>query len=343
MHLSNNSDLPSGLLGGVILGFSSSALLFGTGKITGISGIFENVVLFENLQGNLAYIMGLVVSGWGVSIFRPESFGNQGTTGKLSPAEIVLAGVMVGFGTRLGSGCTSGHGLCGLSRLSPRSLVAVGTFMAAGALSAYVANETTLLDPLKSADRAIELLTHNQYFGLSAAILSASGIYFVWNKKNAKLTSNSTFDFGENATCFLTSVIFGIGLAVSGMCDPARVQGFLNFSGSKGWDISLMGVMGAGVAINFLFANVMKTFDLSTPFIKNPKRLTAVIKMGAHEDNLKIDRKLIIGSLIFGLGWGLAGVCPGPAMVGFGGRVSDAMLFMPAMMAGIVIQKLFNF
>jgi uncharacterized membrane protein YedE/YeeE len=342
MHIAENSNLPAGLLGGVILGLSSSALLFGTGKINGISGIFENFVLFENMHGNIAYVMGLIASGWGISMLRPESFGNQSAVGVFSPAELVLAGVLVGFGSRLGSGCTSGHGLCGLSRLSPRSLAAVGTFMATGALSAYVTKETTLLDPLKSADRAIELLTHSQYFGLSAAVLSASGLYFFWNKNNAKLPSSSSFDLGENITCFLTSAVFGLGLAVSGMCDPARVQGFLNFSGRTGWDISLIGVMGAGVVVNFIFRNIMTTFNLSTPFIRNPKKLSAVIKMGAHDDNLKIDRKLIFGSAIFGLGWGMAGMCPGPALVGFGGRISDALLFIPAMMTGIIFQKLLN-
>ena len=101
------------MTGGCILGLSTSALLFATGKITGISGIFENVIVAEIWHGNFAYIAGLCVAGLGMAYEKPEVFGAEI---HMSHLQLAAAGLLVGFGTRMGSGCTSGHGLCGLSR-----------------------------------------------------------------------------------------------------------------------------------------------------------------------------------------------------------------------------------
>jgi uncharacterized membrane protein YedE/YeeE len=108
-------------------------LLF-TGKITGISGIVggqfspqRGVVSWRGL-----FVAGLLVGGVIMAAASPESFAN--TAGR-SAGVVAIAGLLVGFGTRLGNGCTSGHGVCGISRMSNRSLVSTGSFIAAGALS----------------------------------------------------------------------------------------------------------------------------------------------------------------------------------------------------------------
>jgi uncharacterized membrane protein YedE/YeeE len=124
----------SALAGGVLIGLASIWLLAANGRIAGISGILHG--LFAQPPGGrgwrIAFLAGLLVAGiaWSL-IFQTQN--NESSLGVM-----VLAGLLVGFGTRLGGGCTSGHGVCGLGRLSLRSLVAVIVFMAAGMLSVYV-------------------------------------------------------------------------------------------------------------------------------------------------------------------------------------------------------------
>ena len=126
----------SALLGGALLGVSACLLLLALGRIAGISGIVAG--LLAPVRGDrswrLAFVLGLVA---GCLLVRLGGSDAQPTLTASVP-ELVLAGLLVGFGTRLGNGCTSGHGVCGLARLSPRSLAATATFMAAGAVTVFV-------------------------------------------------------------------------------------------------------------------------------------------------------------------------------------------------------------
>jgi len=122
------------LMGGALIGVAVSLMLLWNGRVTGISGIVYG--LLTPVKGDIAwrasFVLGLVGGGLVLHFMRPESFSGALLTGTGS---IVVAGLLVGFGTVLGSGCTSGHGVCGISRLSPRSLVATISFIAAGILS----------------------------------------------------------------------------------------------------------------------------------------------------------------------------------------------------------------
>lgn len=125
------------LLGGSIIGVSVSLMLFWNGRVTGISGILYG--LFRKAPGDTAwrfyFLGGLILGGIILQILRPESFGSN----ELSVNWTVgFAGLLVGFGTTLGSGCTSGHGVCGISRLSPRSLIATLIFIGSGVLTVSV-------------------------------------------------------------------------------------------------------------------------------------------------------------------------------------------------------------
>jgi uncharacterized membrane protein YedE/YeeE len=127
------------LFGGLLIGLSASAMLLLDGKIAGISGILAGVL--KPVRGDtlwrVCFLAGLLAGGMLLRIFLPTAF-NFGIIRPLPM--LIIAGLLVGFGTRLGSGCTSGHGVCGISRLSPRSLVATGTFIIAGALVVYLVN-----------------------------------------------------------------------------------------------------------------------------------------------------------------------------------------------------------
>lgn len=134
-----SAEIVSPLLGGALIGAAASVLLLASGRVAGISGIFGG--LLEPRPGDVgwraAFVGGLVLAGViGVAV-APGAFAMEI---ERSPGALAFGGLLVGFGTRLGNGCTSGHGVCGLSRFSPRSLASVVTFMLTGGLAAFVVN-----------------------------------------------------------------------------------------------------------------------------------------------------------------------------------------------------------
>jgi uncharacterized membrane protein YedE/YeeE len=124
-------------LGGVLVGVAATVLLLGLGRIAGVSGIFAGALAARpgETLWRVAFVLGLVAGGVAFARFAPEAFA---LPAERSLAVVGLAGALVGFGTRLGSGCTSGHGVCGVSRLSPRSLVATLSFVLTGGLTVFV-------------------------------------------------------------------------------------------------------------------------------------------------------------------------------------------------------------
>lgn len=125
------------LLGGLLIGLAAALYLLGVGRVAGISGIAADALgLVRNGQRRMAlvFVIGLLSGAWlAASLIRRPEVAIEGSTGLL-----IVAGLLVGFGTRWGSGCTSGHGVCGLARLSKRSLTATGLFMATAALTVWV-------------------------------------------------------------------------------------------------------------------------------------------------------------------------------------------------------------
>jgi uncharacterized membrane protein YedE/YeeE len=123
----------SALLGGVLIGIAASLLLLTDGRIAGISNIFAGVLrpVRGDVAWRLAFLCGLLAAGALGLYFAPEKI----AVAPRSIALLAVAGLVVGVGTRLANGCTSGHGVCGVSRLSPRSLIATATFIATGVLT----------------------------------------------------------------------------------------------------------------------------------------------------------------------------------------------------------------
>jgi uncharacterized protein len=124
--------------GGAMIGAASALLLLTHGRIAGISGALGSLLppgAARDRDWRLAFLGGLLAAGVVAAAIAPDAVG---ASVRSTPA-VIVAGLLVGFGTRLGSGCTSGHGVCGVSRLSTRSLVAVATFMTTGAITTWVA------------------------------------------------------------------------------------------------------------------------------------------------------------------------------------------------------------
>jgi hypothetical protein len=127
--------LAESLAGGVLIGAASSGLLLVNGRIAGISGIWARATARGAQPWQWAFLAGLLAAGAGAALARLPV--PQALTAQSLPL-LAVAGVVVGFGTRLSGGCTSGHGVCGLARLSPRSLAAVLVFMGVAALTVFI-------------------------------------------------------------------------------------------------------------------------------------------------------------------------------------------------------------
>ncbi len=126
----------SALAGGILIGVAAALLLLLTGRMAGVSGILGGLVDERgDRDWRVAFLAGLVAGGLLLAALTPGAFTIAVAR---SPGALAVAGLLVGIGSQLGSGCTSGHGVCGIGRGSPRGLVATATFMVVGALTVYV-------------------------------------------------------------------------------------------------------------------------------------------------------------------------------------------------------------
>ena len=133
----------------------------------------------------------------------------------------------------------------------------------------------------------------------------------------------------KNIIGLFAGLLFGIGLLISGMTDPAKVQGFLDVFGA--WDISLALVMGGGLIVALVGVQLAKRQQSSWigTSIDMPSKTT-------------INKKLLIGAMLFGIGWGLVGICPGPGIVLLGTGQWQAYIFIPAMIVGMLMYQWFE-
>lgn len=208
----------------------------------------------------------------------------------------IIGGLLVGWGTRMGNGCTSGHGVCGMPRLAPRSIVATMTFMATGFGIATLRYYVPFLTGGPSfGDNYVEVW---RWIALAILILG-NIIAFIL----VAMTKGRRVELAIN---YILGLLFGFGLVISGMCRVSKIQNFLIIGDA--WDPSLIFVMMSAVAINFF------TFNYALFRMKKP--ILAGEKFGVPARGV-VDLRLIGGAAIFGLGWGLGGLCPGPGVIVF--------------------------
>jgi len=127
-----------------------------------------------------------------------------------------------------------------------------------------------------------------------------------------------------NLNAFVVGLLFGLGLIISGMTDPSKVIGFLDLAGA--WDPSLAFVMGGAVVIGAVAFTIAKKRQRS--LLGAPMLLSSATGL---------DSRLLLGSLVFGIGWGMSGFCPGPAVVGAAAGQPKAWIFVAAMLAGMAL------
>lgn len=132
-----------------------------------------------------------------------------------------------------------------------------------------------------------------------------------------------------NLTALLAGIIFGLGLILSGMSNPEKVLGFLDIAGN--WDPSLGLVMGGAIAITLPAFLLLKK--------RKSSFLSQTMQWPTRTD---VDKRLIVGSVLFGIGWGIAGFCPGPALLSISTGTIEALIFFASMLAGMALFKFYE-
>ena len=299
------------LFGGALIAVSSSLNYIFFGKITGLSGYLSYVLGFKFgpiFHLRLCFLVGMVTvvdlyynfSGrymWGLEVLDKEE--------DINIVSWILGGLLIGIGVRWGGGCTSGHGVCGLPRYSKRSLIAVCTFMSTGIATASINAAIGPLPPELKFDQ------NSKYFYsiLPRIVLSlyqltalAYILYYLF-KSRSRVQQLSPIAY------FTLGCILGMGLLISGMCRRQKILHFLALN--KDWDPSLGFVMVSAVGINLV------TFQYII------RRKSAILAEEIDLPDTYIDKGIFLGPAMFGVGWGLTGLCPGPALtnitvLGFG-------------------------
>jgi uncharacterized membrane protein YedE/YeeE len=314
----------SALAGGLVLGSMVVAKRLNAGKNLGISGETKAFARGQGKATNASFLLGLIAAGY----LAPTILGAQAQVAMVEAPRAIIAGALVGFGSSLGCGCTSGHGISGNGQLLVRSMVYTCVFMAVGAAvvaatgtldELHVSQATKTLDAVAHSPEAKRLL----YGKVLAAGVAIQAILYTFAKREGGGVTDVVKRL-EMVSEHFAGLFFGLGLVISGMTNPAKVAGFLAVT-SKAFDPSLMFVMGGALALvvsaRFFARNVLGVTrpSMARAFTTAPKY---------------VDNKLLLGAVLFGAGWGLAGICPGPGLVSLSSGGREITLWCAAYLLG---------
>jgi uncharacterized protein len=342
------------------IGLSAVTLLLSNGDVMGCSSIVASILnplsTIENEHHRWKFVfLGSFVIAVNIMTTIATSFISNEETIMLSPSTsspiaFAIGGLLVGIGTRLGNGCTSGHGVCGLGRFSQRSFIAVLSFLLSGVTTAtFISSPNTPWSALTAflRNQNLSKLPNTSSVLSSAVLLFSAGlalISYMQNSKSASQSGQSTSLIYQRKSygSAISGALFAIGLGISGMSQTNKVQGFLdlnplfrNVSGS--YDPTLLTVLGSAVPVSALGYMWQR-------YLKNNHRLTwCGLDWSGIPNRTDIDVPLVIGSIIFGIGWGLVGLCPGPGVWSTAAGVVDIVyIWSPAFLIGSYIGKKIN-
>ncbi|OJD10698.1 hypothetical protein ACJ73_09718 [Blastomyces percursus] len=295
------------VLGAVLLHQGSSGLLQHNGRIFGISSLLSGSVVKPS-RDNLPIVGGLVSSIIPIYYFAPSllpTYPPLGATWEAALATLAT-GFAVGWGTKNESGCTSGHMLCGLSRLSPRSAIATSVFFITALITSNLRNtipacpggQPCYLPSYPSPERTAFML---------GAVLLAQFTNSIIVPRLPK-SKNSTTMYN-----YIAGLQFGLGLLISGLANPAKVLGFFSWFDWSKFDPSLALVMLFAVVPNLISYMKLRT-EYGDENGKKPPTLAEKFQLPTAT-LADIDWRFIAGGIAFGVGWGLNGVCPGPGLL----------------------------
>jgi uncharacterized protein len=335
----------------IVLGLGSTVLLLTNGDIMGASGILSPIFIqpkdtWNTQRWKFVFVASFIGAANGyLLLVLGDTHALQQDQDMMSSPSIMrypMAGLLVGFGTRLGNGCTSGHGISGLARWSRRSLAAVGTFMASAMVTASLwsppeflqrivtqpsSHDTISSSSSSSSSGSIQgngIVLATTLLPLLAATAMKCGHFFA--KSGGQVPQSS-----KMIGAFFSGGLFATGLAVSGMILPSKVMGFLNvstiFSSSRAYyDPTLAFVMMGGLMVSFVGYQYKKYMRREKPIMAEQYNIPT---------NTVIDLRLLLGASCFGIGWGLVGLCPGPALFQAStGNLTVLYYWMPSFLVG---------
>jgi uncharacterized protein len=296
------------LLGGVAIGLSIAAHALVFGRVTGVSGHLNRALRSER-PADALLLAGLALGGL---LAAPSA--STSAALPLLPARLAVAGALVAVGSSLAAGCTSGHAVCGVARLSPRSLLAAPVFVGVAIATSRAADTVQVLlrAAANTAPGEPALVTAGiprDLFAPYGAVLALQGACLVLMRQSPAGVMRR---YASAALQVLIGMGFAMGLLCSGMSVPLKVASFFDVVRPT-WDPSLLLVFPGALLFSSLAFHAVQTGR--SPFLEEAKH--------SLPSKTPLTLKLVAGAVIFGCGWGLIGICPGPALVLLGSSLKS--------------------
>lgn len=301
--MAESNDFGYAVLGGFLVSLGTSIHLYAKGRTTGFNSMIFSIASCDkpSIFWKITFICSMIFT----SGILWNSFGFSSLSGTsaffdsvdtmvygLSMFGFGLAGFFVGFGAKLSNGCTSGHLICGIPRRSARSMIAVVIYMFTAFITCVWRTESPFLDTTDYGwvDDTSYKASVNFVMGLAALIIIIFAIYFKCGKKMDEM-------FETIIISFVAGFLITAGMVFGGLSRRSKVLGFLNY-----YDATLI----------VFFVSVI-IFNLLSFYYIIDKKHHAIIESPTD----RITWRLIVGSIIYGFGWGLGALCPGPAIILF--------------------------
>jgi uncharacterized membrane protein YedE/YeeE len=329
-------------------GGSCGTLLLLNGDIMGISGILSNSLRtpLETIRNSAHHWRWVWIASFALTVnlyvtyLAPERALEDERSERDADVPIastlahLIGGFLVGLGTKIGNGCTTGHGICGIGRLSKRSLAATVTFTGFSALSTFLTSPLRSWASVTSFLRTSKLPAISPLGGYVVSYLSALAAMI----RPIDVHEETETHQNKSVGAAVSGIMFAFGLALSGMTKNSKVHDFLCVSGFRNntFDPTLMAVMGSGILTSWISYQFVDQWSHTKPksCLKRPAALPETSEFSVPT-NGTIDWQLVSGATLFGLGWGMVGLCPGPAMfAAAAGNTSVLYAWLPAFMAG---------
>ncbi|KIW01211.1 uncharacterized protein PV09_07258 [Verruconis gallopava] len=296
--------------GALLLHLATTTLLFDAGAILGASGLLRRLLRNpkdEISQSPTGWFFGGMIAAVGVvALMLPQALPRGSfEINALNVFKALVSGSLIGWGTKHCGGCTSGHMLCGIGRLSPRSFLATAIFVPVAIATFHFTNpslETAQCRP----DIPCFTMTYPDVrtIGTITAIISVVAVALKsgWTAPSQKLCVNIVYG--------MVGIAFGLGLLISGMADSSKVQSFFAFElhplSIQHWDPSL--------SLIFVGAVLPNLIKIQSRGFERPPRLAARFSLPTKMFK-DVDVRFVLGAIAFGISWGWTGVCPGPAVI----------------------------